>query len=78
MIQNTKHLLKVNGTLVSSLRLGSFTDPDDRNTYFLDNTFGWLILDDRLVIEVCYLLDPKREWKKIDVETLLTLSEKSL
>lgn len=71
MIQHTKHLLKINGVFISSLKITENGDP-----YFLDNTFGWLPLDDTLNIEVCHIQDPTKSWYPMDAKTLLTLTEK--
>jgi hypothetical protein len=72
MVQHSKHLLKINGVFVSSIKIS-----EDSTPYFLDNQFGWLVLDNTLDIEVCHIQDPEKLWKRINVEILLNLPKLS-
>jgi hypothetical protein len=72
MIQHSRHLLKINGVFVSSIKI-----TEDNHPYFLDNKFGWLPLDDKLLIEVCHIEDPEKKWEQIPYGRLLNLPKLS-
>ena len=80
ILQNTRHLFKINGIYISSAQFFMKNDKT-LGIRFLDPEYGWLILDDGYSIQICDIEKPyslreittNKGWITVDIRFLTEL-----